>query len=170
MAVNFRRSVNMVAQSDGFKKKYIKPQNQKMTTMYDADPQELIKKAAEEMKKIETIKPPTWAPFVKTGMSKQRPPTNSDWWYMRSASVLRSVYILGPIGVEKLRDKYGGKKNRGHKKQHTFKGSGNILRKVLQQLDKSGLTKFMEKGIHKGRIVTPKGKSFLDKIATQINK
>ena len=136
--------------------------------MYDIDSQDLILKAAEELKKIPEIKPPEWAPFVKTGMHKERPPVNNDWWYVRVASVLRTVYRLGPVGVSKLRTKYGGKKNRGVKKEHFFKGSGNILRKSLQQLEKAGLVKFTEKGVHKGRVVTPKGKSFLDKIATQI--
>ena len=139
-----------------------------MPTMYDVDSQELINKAAEELKKIPEIKPPEWAPFVKTGMHKERPPVKNDWWYMRTASVLRTVYRLGPVGVSKLRAKYGGKKNRGHKKEHFFKGSGNILRKSLQQLEKAGFVKFAEKGVHKGRIVTPKGKSFLDRIAVQI--
>ena len=141
-----------------------------MTTMYDIDSQELILKAAEELKKIPEIKPPVWAPFVKTGMHKERPPMNHDWWYIRTASVLRIIYRLGPIGVSKLRTKYGGKKNRGTKTEHFYKGSGNILRKSLQQLEKAGLVKFAEKGIHKGRIITPKGSSFLDKIATESNK
>ena len=139
-----------------------------MTTMYDVDSQELITKAAEELKKIPEIKPPEWAPFVKTGMHKERPPADSDWWYTRTASVLRTVYRLGPIGTSKLRTKYGGKMNRGVKKAHFFKGSGNILRKALQQLEKAGFVKFAEKGVHKGRVITPKGRSFLDKIATQI--
>ena len=138
--------------------------------MYDIDAQELILKTAEELKKIPEIKPPAWAAFVKTGMHKERPPVNDDWWYMRAASVLRIVYRLGPIGVSKLRTKYGGKKNRGHKKEHFYKGSGSILRKSLQQLEKAGFIKFAEKGVHKGRIITPKGKSFLDKIATESSK
>ena len=136
--------------------------------MYDVDPQELILKTAEELKKVSEIKPPVWAAFVKTGMHKERPPVNGDWWYMRTASVLRAVYRLGPVGVSKLRTKYGGKKNRGVKKEHFYKGSGNILRKALQQLEKAGFIKSAEKGVHKGRVATPKGKSFLDKIATQI--
>lgn len=140
----------------------------KMATMYDVDVQELIKKAAEELKKVPEIKPPEWAPFVKTGMHKERPPADSDWWYARVASVLRAVYRLGPVGVQKLRTKYGGKKNRGVKKEHFYKGSGNILRKSLQQLEKAGFLKSAEKGSHKGRVVTPKGKSFLDKIAAQM--
>ena len=139
-----------------------------MTTMNDIDAQELIKKTAEELKKIQEIKPPEWAPFVKTGKHKERPPVDGDWWYMRTASVLRTVYRLGPVGVSKLRTKYGGKQNRGVKKEHFFKGSGNILRKALQQLEKAGFVKFTEKGVHKGRVITPKGKSFLDKIAIQI--
>ena len=140
-----------------------------MTTIYDVDSRELILKTAEELKKIPEIKPPEWAAFVKTGMHKERPPVNSDWWYVRAASVLRAIYRLGPVGVEKLRTKYGGKKNRGTKKEHFFKGSGNILRKSMQQLEKAGLIKFEDKGVHKGRIITPKGRSFLDKIATQIH-
>lgn len=136
--------------------------------MYDVDSQELIIKTAEELKKVPEIKPPAWTPFVKTGMHKERPPVNKDWWYVRTASVLRTVYRLGPVGVSKLRTKYGGKKNRGHKKEHSYKGSGNIIRKSLQQLEKAGFVKFAEKGVHKGRVVTPKGKSFLDKIAAQI--
>ena len=139
-----------------------------MTTMYDADPQELILKTSEELKKIPEIKAPSWAAFVKTGMHKERPPVNDGWWYMRVASVLRAIYRLGPIGVSKLRTKYGGKKNRGTKKEHFYKGSGNILRKSLQQLEKAGFVKFTEKGVHKGRIITPKGKSFLDKVAAKI--
>ena len=139
-----------------------------MTTMYDVESQELILKAAEELKKVTDVKPPAWAPFVKTGMHKQRPPVNADWWYVRVASVLRTVYRLGPVGTQKLRTKYGGKKNNGVKQEHFYKGSGNILRKSLQQLEKAGFVKQAEKGIHKGRVVTPKGRAFLDKIATQL--
>ena len=136
--------------------------------MYDVDSQDLILKAAEELKKIPEVKAPAWAPYVKTGMHKERPPVNTDWWYIRVASVLRAVYRLGPVGTQKLRTKYGGKKNNGVKQEHFYKGSGNILRKSLQQLEKAGFVKQAEKGIHKGRVVTPKGKSVLDKIATQI--
>ena len=141
-----------------------------MTTIYDIDASELIKKAAGELKNNSHIKPPVWAAFAKTGTHKERPPVEKDWWYMRTASVFRAVYIKGPVGVSKLRTKYGGKKNMGHAKERTYKGSGNILRKILQQLEKAGYVKQFQKGVHKGRIVTPQGKSFLDKIATNINK
>ena len=74
-----------------------------MGTIYNSDPSELIEKTAEELKKVESIKPPVWAPFVKTGMHKERPPVKSDWWYMRAASILRQIYMFSPIGISKLR-------------------------------------------------------------------
>ncbi len=136
-----------------------------MVSIYDVDPTELIKKAAEKLKENEDIKPPVWADFVKTGRHKERPPAEKGWWYIRAAAVLRSVYKLGPIGVSKLRSKYGGVERRGMQPEHFFKGSGSIIRKVLQQLEKAGYIKKVEKGIKKGRIITPKGKSLLDKTA-----
>lgn len=139
-----------------------------MVTIHDVNPSELIKKAASDLKKIDSIKEPSWAKFVKTGAHKERPPVETDWWYARSASVLRKIYLLGPIGVSKLRKKYGGNKNRGHKPEKFYLGSGNIIRKVLQQLEKAELIKYAEKGFHKGRIITPKGKNFLDKVAAEI--
>ncbi|MBI2546000.1 30S ribosomal protein S19e [Candidatus Woesearchaeota archaeon] len=139
-----------------------------MATIYDVPAQELVEKAAEKLKSVNEIQPPAWAPFVKTGHSKERPPARDDWWHVRAAAVLRVVYRLGPVGVSKLRVKYGGRKNRGAAGEHTYSGSGNILRKILQQLEKAGLVKQVTKDVHKGRIITPKGKSLLDKTATEI--
>ncbi len=140
-----------------------------MSTIYDADPSELIEKASEELKKSQVIKPPVWAAFVKTGVHKERPPVKDDWWYARAASVLRKIYRLGPIGISKLRVSYGGKKNRGYKTEHFYKGSGNILRKILQQLEKEGFVKIDLKSKHKGRLITAKGKKFLDGVAGKIS-
>lgn len=136
-----------------------------MVSIYDVDPRKLIENAASELKKMPEMKAPFWSAYVKTGMQNERPPVEEDWWYIRSAAVLRSVYKLGPIGVSKLRTKYGGRKNRGVKPDKAFKASGNILRKILQGLEKSGLVVQDEKGVHKGRVLTPKGKSFMDKLA-----
>ena len=140
-----------------------------MSTIYNCEPSELVEKVSEELKKVDSIKAPEWAPIVKTGMHKERPPVDKDWWYVRMASVLLRVYKLGPIGVSKLRVKYGGKKNRGVKKSHFYKGSGNILRKIMQQLEKEEMVKTDLKSMHKGRLITAKGKKFLDEIAKKIS-
>jgi small subunit ribosomal protein S19e len=141
-----------------------------MTTIYDVDTNELIILASKKLKQEKLVAPPVWSTFVKTGVHKERPPVDSDWWYIRAAAVLRTVYRQGPVGVSKLRTKFGGRQNTGYKPEHHYKGSGNIARKILQQLEKSGLVKNEQKGQHKGRIITPKGKSFLDKIATEMSK
>src|SRR4030043_643757 len=130
-----------------------------MASIYDVNPTELIEKSAFELKKISQVKPPQWASFVKTGMHKERPPIKEDWWYIRTAAILRSIYKQGPIGVSKLRTKYGGKKGRGHKPEHFYKGSGAIIRKICQQLESAELIKQTKIGVHKGRVVTPKGQS-----------
>ncbi len=50
------------------------------------------------------------------------------------------------------------------------KASGNIIRKVLQQLERGGYARAAQKEGHKGRIATPKGISLLDKAAAQLKK
>jgi len=127
----------------------------------DVDPQKLIEKTAEKMQGMEVFKPPEWASFVKTGQNRERPPAPKNWWHIRAASVLRKVYIE-QVGISKLRKIYGGRKNRGHAPEHKYKASGNILRKILQQLETAGFVK-TEKG--KGRKITPEGQKFLNAIA-----
>ena len=138
-------------------------------TIYNCDPSELVDKTSEELKKLNSVKAPEWAPFVKTGVHRERPPIKNDWWHTRAASVLRQIYIHGPIGVSKLRSKYGGKMSRGYKPPHFFKGSGSIIRKILQQLEKAGFIKKGQAGVHKGRVITAEGKKFLDSIASKIS-
>lgn len=139
--------------------------------IHDVSRTELIEKTAEELKNLPEISPPEWAKFVKTGVHKERPPMRQDWWYVRAAAVLAKLEKLGPIGVSKLRVKYGGRKRRGHKTEHFYKGSGNILRKILQQLEKAGLAEKQNKdNKRKGRIITPKGLSLLGKASNALKK
>jgi len=140
-----------------------------MGTIYNCDQSELVELASKELKKVESIKQPDWAIFVKTGMSKERPPENKYWWQIRAASVLRQIYLKGPVGVSKLRTRYGGRKNRGVRPSKFYKGSGNLLRKILQQLEAAGFVKKEEKAVHRGRVITAEGKKLLDSIAVQIS-
>jgi len=141
-----------------------------MTHILEVNPNELINKAATKLKEQKLVEPTAWSKFVKTGHHKERRPDDANWWFHRSAAILRSVAKLGPVGTQKLRTKYGGKKNRGHKPEHVYRASGAIIRKILQQLEKSELIRQTEKGNHKGRILTAKGTSLLDKIAVQLAK
>jgi len=137
-----------------------------MTTIYDVPADSLINEVAKELKENENIKQPEWAQFVKTGVHKERRPENSDWWYVRCASILRKVYIDVPVGINSLKTYYGGKKDRGTNPEKFRPGSGAVIRGALHQLETAG---FMEK-IREGRQVTPQGKSFLDKASHKLKK
>jgi small subunit ribosomal protein S19e len=139
-----------------------------MASIYQVNPNELIEKVAQELKKLPGIQAPEWAQFVKTGVHKERAPVNPDWWYVRVAAVLRTVFIKGPVGVSKLRTKYGGKKNRGAAPERFVKGSGNILRKALQQLELESLVMKNNDDKKKGRVIAPKGQSILEKAAASL--
>ena len=145
-----------------------------MPTMFDVPKNDLIEAIAKELQNLPELNPPDWATFAKTGMHKERPPMRDDWWYVRAASILLTVRSKGPIGVSKMRRKYGGRKNRGHKPDKSFKGGGSIIRKILQQLESAELVKQDEKGVHKGRVLTPKGVSLADvsagKLYTPVSK
>lgn len=135
-----------------------------MTTVYDVPPKDLIEAVAKELKTLGKVQPPVWAAYVKTGVSKEMPPTNPDWWFVRCASVLRRVYIDGPVGVSRLRTYYGGKHRKTVATPSFAEGSGSIAREALVQLEKAGYIKKLKKG----RQVTPEGQAFLDDLSHTI--
>ena len=132
-----------------------------------AEPTKLIEKVAVYLKENKVIEPPQWAMFVKTGVHKERPPQDPDWWYIRAAAILRKLYLKGPIGVSRLRKLYGGRHRLGHKPPKFAKGSGAIIRKILQQLEDAGLA---EKADKKGRVLSRKGRELLEEAAKVVLK
>ena len=137
-----------------------------MPTPYDIPSSDLIDRLAKHLKEeVDEINPPAWTLFAKTGVHTQRPPTNPNWWFVRSASVLRKIYVKGPIGIELLRQEYGGRIDKGVKPEHAAKGSGSIIRNIIRQLSKAGLVKTYRT---QGRVVTNEGRRLLDRLSTEI--
>lgn len=137
-----------------------------MVTVKYIPPHLFIEELAKYLKEnVEEIKPPDWAMYVKTGSHVERVPDDPDWWYKRCASLLRKLYLYGPVGIERLRTAYGGRKDMGLVREHFKKAGGSIIRKALQQLEAAGLVCTM-KG--KGRILTPEGRSLLDRLANKL--
>jgi len=128
----------------------------------------LIKELAVELEKVPDCKIPDWAKLVKTGVGKTRPPMKQDWWYQRSASILRRIALNGPIGVNKLKRKYGCKYRRGYKPAVFSEGSGKIIRVILQQLEKAGYIKQNVVSGHKGRVIDSKGIELVSMVAKNI--
>ena len=76
-----------------------------MTQILAVNPHKLISQVAKELEQESAISQPEWSKFVKTGHHKQRLPMQDNWWQVRSASILRTIARLDPIGTEKLRTK-----------------------------------------------------------------
>lgn len=137
--------------------------------MYAQDPIEFNKTLAEALKAIAEIKAPEWSLYVKSGVSKQRIPEDPDFWQKRLASILRQLYIEGVVGVNRLRTKYGSRKNRGMRPARFKKASGKMIRTMLQQAEKAGLVEKVDKRQH-GRRLTLKGRQLLDSIKNPVKE
>lgn len=122
-------------------------------------PEKLIGRVAEYLKNTRALEPPAWAGFVKTSMDRKHPPVNPDWWFIRGASIMRKLYILGPIGVSRLRKYYGGRHRPGMRPPRHVKGGGAIIRLQLKQLEKAGFVTTLGR---RGRTLTPKGRQLME--------
>ena len=138
-----------------------------MTTAYDVPAKELIDSLAKKLREDKIVEKPDNSIFLRTGVSREKPPEDPEWWYTRCASILRKVYINNVIGIQHLRAEYGGRHDRGSKRYKARAGSGAIVRKALQQLEKAG---YVTRVKGKGRMLTPKGRSLVDNTSKEVLK
>ena len=149
-----------------------------MTTFYDV-PADLLNPAlADKLSSVDKISRPEWADFVKTGIHRERPPSQENWWELRCAALLRKVGREGPIGVNSLAQAYGGKKDNGSNPHTPAMGSRHIIRTALQQLSDAGLVEMKEtktvqsvdgdQKIYSGRTLTSAGQKMMDEVAHSI--
>lgn len=140
----------------------------KTNPVYELNAQDYNLKLAEALKKIHEFKQPEWSEFVKSSSSKERPIDDLDFWHKRAASILRQLYKNKVVGVNRLRTRYGSRKNRGFKPEKFVKSGGKIIRTILQQSDKAGFTEITKnKGKKFGRTLTKMGKEFLENMGAE---
>ena len=137
--------------------------------VYESNLGEYNQKLADALKEIPEFKKPEWVAFVKSGPAKARPVDDADFWHKRAASILRQLYRKKTLGVNRLRTKYGSRKNRGMRPERFVRAGGKIIRTILQQADAAGFTEVVKKikGVRErkpGRQLTEKGKKFLESI------
>lgn len=132
-----------------------------MADIKTIEPGKYNKLLADALKKVPKFKKPEWVDFVKSGTHKQRPIFDDDFWHKRAASILRQIYIHNIVGVQKLRTRYGGRKDMGMKPPRFKKSSGKIIRVLFQQAESAGFVEKV-KGKHSGRQLTKNGKDFLE--------
>ncbi len=134
-----------------------------MAKVFDVPPNELVERLAVQLRE-EGIAEPEWTAFVKTGAHADRPPHRRDWWYVRCASILRKIYMHGPMGINELRKEYGGGRPSGYGAAHHRPAGGAIIRNAVHGLEKLGLVEQSKSG----RIVSSAGMKKLDGVATEI--
>ena len=93
-----------------------------MTTYHDVPADLLIGELSARLSEMEAISPPEWSSIVKTGTHRERPPSQDNWWFIRSAAILRKVGKLGPIGANHMAQHFGGPKDRGVKPNRAVAG------------------------------------------------
>lgn len=139
-----------------------------MVTLYDVPAEALIEAVAEKLEG--ELEEPDWARFAKSGTGREFPPEQDDFWYVRAASVLRTVAINGPVGVERLATAYGGAKQGsaryGVAPRHRSDASRKQLRRMLQQLEDAGYLERPPDDV--GRQLSAGGRSLLDTTAGEV--
>lgn len=136
-----------------------------MANIYEVESDALVRHAAEKLKE-EGIPMPEYINYVKSGAGKERPPTSRSFWYVRCASVMRQAYVNGPIGVSKLRTRYGSRQRHVVHRPHHRRAGGSIIKDAFDALEGKGYVKKTKEG----RVITAKGRSFLDKAAGELLK
>ncbi len=124
----------------------------------------LIEKMTEDFSKDGNIKVPEWTEFLKSGVHREKGWAQEDWYYRRLASTLRKVYMRGNIGIQRLSEEYGGRKDNGSKPYHPASASRSIVRHILNELQSLGLVVKNETG----RSVSPKGEAMLQKASRSV--
>ena len=136
-----------------------------MADVLEVDASEFIGRAATKLK-ASNVQKPKYVELVKSGAGKERAPADQDFWYVRCASILRQVYLNGPLGVSALRTRYGNRKRHVIHTHHHFRAGGSLIKDAFDALEKLG---YVKKTGH-GRVITPTGKSFVDKVSNEIVK
>ncbi len=137
----------------------------KTSVVYSMNASEYNHKLANLLKDMPEFVQPEWAHYVKSSVSKKRPPQDPDFWFKRASSILRQIYVRKAVGVNRLKTRYGGLKNRGMKPEKFRKGSGKMIRVLLQQSEQAGLLEKINKVGHaSGRQLTEKGKKLMESI------
>ncbi len=151
-----------------------------MTTVYDI-PAEIFNPAlALAMAEQDAVSMPDWAQYVKTAVDRERPPAQEDWWFQRTAAILRKIARNGPLGVTNLAQSFGGKKDNGVGPNTPGVASRHIIRTALQQLEEAGLvekvpTKVVEGEdgpvqLYAGRRITAAGQKLVDNTAHSVRE
>ena len=133
-----------------------------VTSVRDVAADKFIAAYAAHLKKSNKLATPDWVDVVKTGHTRELPPLDPDWYYVRAASIARRIYLNGGLGVGALSRWYGDAVKNGNRPEHFKRASRGLIRHILRQLENAGVVEQLENG---GRKVTKEGQKELDTVA-----
>jgi len=140
-----------------------------MTTLYDVPADDLIEAVADRLADDGDVEAPDWIEFTTTGVGRELPPEQEDFWTTRTASLLRKIAVDGPVGVGALATEYGSTKGGSNRYQvrppSQTDGSRKIIRTALQQLEAAD---YLQTEGNDGRVVTADGRQLLDEVADEV--
>jgi len=136
----------------------------KGVTVPDVHGSDFVKAYARHLKRSGKVVLPKWVDIVKTSVTKELPPSDPDWFYIRTASIARKFYFHNGTGVGGLMNAYGDAKRRGSKPKHHHRASGAVIRAAVKQLE---ALLVLEKDPKGGRRLSSTGRRDLDRIASQ---
>jgi small subunit ribosomal protein S19e len=140
-----------------------------MTSLYDVPADDLIEAVTEVLADEDEIEAPDWTNYATTGVDRELPPEQDDFWERRAASLLRKVAISGPVGVGSLATAYGSTKGGSNRYQvrppRQSDAGRKIVRTALQQLEDAG---YVETQQGQGRVVSGEGRALLDETASDL--
>ncbi|PVU87609.1 hypothetical protein BB561_006256 [Smittium simulii] len=134
-------------------------------TVKDVNAHSFIKAYAAHLKKTGKLQVPEWTEYCKTAAYKELSPNDPDWFYVRTASIARHIYLRGGVGVGALAKVHGGRFRHGTRPSHHAKASAHVMRVSLQALEAIGI---VEKDPNGGRKITPVGQRDLDRISAKV--
>ena len=148
--------------------------NQKRgVTVKDVQAKEFIAEFAAHLKRNNSIRVPEWSTYVKTACFKELAPYDKDWIFTRAASVAYQLYMRGNTGVNTLRKHYSEGQRNGTCPKKTRLSAGKVIRYCLKELQNHELVgeqRYSEDNQIFGKVLTKKGTTDMDRIASKIIK
>ena len=152
-----------------------------LITIKDVPANDFITAYAEHLKKTQKVTPMKNWFYIKTGHFKKVSPYSEDWFYVRAAALARIVYLRPEIGINTLRNVFGGRENNGNAQYHHALGSAKVLRYCMQQLENANILMRLndkrntnhetvpdKKDVLLPRVITPEGQKEVNEIAKQV--
>ena len=125
----------------------------------------LMEAIKETLKTKNEIKLPENHDLIKTSHGKQYSPEDSNWFYIRMASIVRTAMCKGTISLKSLSRKHSCRKNGGVRPTRYAKASDFVNASAVEELIKIGWFNFQSKK----DILTSNAKEVLGEIIEKIN-